>query len=1041
MVREKKTHLILIFATAIVCLLLAIVSSRAQARWSTVQTSPLVIKRHDITIAIEPDGSWKKTGSLEMKINTDQGRALMAAFKLPLGDELEDLKITGAESLEPTLTRVIALNLIVLRDIEGPPVQDGPLFQTKKAYTIPFGDLAVGTVTKIMYQSTSKRVRFPGVFSTQFDWGRVYPQLAGTLTFESKGPLYFDISRAARGVLGFTKGRLPNGNNLWKADLKAPVFAKPDGEQGGLLSTSIVPRLQVSNKNTWTPILDVLVPQYNELASDGLPAEFQKIVEMAKILPTTNERFNKVIEMVNGLLLRGEWSNSENGFTPQKLATLAQTKRGDSKDYAFATMMILRALGYTADVAFVWQQSPTEKLWIDEVLTTPSLELFNHAIVRVTENGKNRYFDPTNAIPFGDSFLSDVGGSWALTVTKSPQPFERLPADSPAGSQIKISKTMDLRPDASVVGSGSINVQGPLAAELKQVYLAQGPDRVEPYLRALFGLATNSESVKPMMRVKTQDRRGATFDFSFSYLAANRITTNGLHREFEVSVPGLIGIPMLATGDRATDVILSKNLTVEIETKVIGGDIADETNTSCLALTSFASLLRETRAGQGSFTMYDHLQFKTDRIQTAAMKTPKFQNEMLAYTSCLSRTRAAVGPRPAFEKSPIAMSPGEIATLKKPVAVITLQDIKTLDEISSPQLANLIATKKWLATRDMLRRNERTPPVMLEYASSILEIGHMNTEQGDIYLSDHVSEAAKIFAGADVQSQRTAKFNRVHATMLFAIGRAKEAIIALQNAMALEKGQISDATFAAKINARLGNEAKTEEWLKIATTLKGSKSTHLDAIENLAAYRMKQRKIPEFIALYRQAIAESPTNAWIYNDFAKQLQSIKMWDLSLEQSRKALSIMRFPEAEAVFAATLMGKAETIYFSAPGIATIDPVVINEAEKLALETLRYSRTELLAYRIAGHAAFLKAVNGDYNSLIATQSYFAKAIELGAHDDWLQDRHAMATQSLETRRPINQIYAVYVSTKNRQPAAKGPRIVIPKALPQGTNRAPAK
>lgn len=1022
-------------------LLLLALGSHAQARWAQTTNAPLVIKRHDITVTIAPDGSWKKTGSIEMKINTNQGRALMAAFKFPLGDELEDLKITAAESLEPTLTRVIALNLIVLRDIEGAIPIGGPLFQTKKAFTIPFGDLPVGTLTKISYEATSKRVRFPGLFAMQFDWGRSFPQLAGTLTFESKDLLYFDISRAARSALGFTQGRLANGNNVWKADLKTAVYVKSEGEQGGLLSTSIVPRLQISNKNSWAPVLDQLVPTYNSLASEGLPAELQKIVESAKPLQKTDDRFNRVIELVNELLLPGTWSNTESGFIPQKLSTLVQTKRGDAKDYAFATMMILRALGYTADVAFVWRQSPTDRLWIDEVPTTPSLELFNHAIVRVTENGKNRYFDPSNATPFAEGFLSEVGGSWALTITKNAQAFERLPADSPAGSQIKISKTIDLRPDASIVGSGTISVRGSLAAELKQVYLAQGPERVEPYLRSLFGLATSSETANPMMRVKTQDRRGVNFEFSYSYLAANRITANGQHREFDISIPGLAGIPTLSSSDRGTDVILAKNLTIEIETKVIGGEISDETNTSCLALTSFASLLRETKSLPNSFTMYDNLQFKTDRIAASAMKTAKFQDELRAYTNCLTRTRAVVGPRPAFEKSPFALSADEVTSLKKPIASLSLQDIKILDDVNSPQLAALIATKKWLATRDMLRRNIRTPQVMLEYVNALMEMGHTTSDHGEIYLSDHVVEAAKLFAGAEVQSAKTAKFHRTHATMLFAIGRASESIVALQNAMALEKGQVGDASFAAQIYARLGNDTKTEEWLKVATTLKGSSSARLNAVESLAAFRLKQKRVPEFIGLYKQAIAESPGNAWIYNDFARQLQLIKMWDLSLEQSRKALSIMRFPEAEAVFATTLMGKAETIYYSAPGISTIDPVVIEESEKLALECLRYSRTEVLAYRIAGHATFLKAMNGDYGSLIATQSYFAKAIELGAKDDWLLDRHALATQALETRRPINQLYAVYMSNKNRVPAGKNTSAPKPEVLTPGAMKFPDK
>lgn len=1028
---------------AVACLFALFAPIAAWARWAPIENAPLHIKRHDITVTIESDASWVLKGSLEIRVNTTQGRALMTAYKFPLGDDFENLKITSAEALEPTLTRVIDKNLIVLRDLDGKTPGGSSLFQVRRAYMIPFGDLGVGTIAKITYEIVSKKTRIPGVFTMTFDWGREYPELAGTLTFESTEQLYFDISKAARQNISFTQGR-QGGVKVWKADLKSPIYVKPEGEQGGILSTVSVPRVQVSNRNTWTPLLDTLLTKYNALASDPLPPEFQKIVEQAKRFPGVNERINSVIELLNQTLTYSpHWNTSEGGMTPQKLSSLALLKRGDCKDFAFATVMILRALGYTADVTLVWRQSPTERLWIEETPTTPSLGLFNHAIVRVNDQGKMRYFDPTNPIPFGEGFLSDVGGSWSLTITRAGQAFERLPSETPMASRIKIQQNLDMRPDASVVGSGTVKVEGPLAAELKQVYTAQGPAQVEPYLRSLFGLALRSESVSPLIRISGQEKAGRTFDLSFSYLAPSVIhvlgTGENTYREFELSTPGLAGIPLLSAPDRATDVILSRNLTLEVETKVIGGEISDETNTSCLALTSFASLLRETKALPGSFTLSDHIQFKTDRIPAAQMKNPRFQSELRAYTGCLMRTRASIGPRPAFEKSPLGLAPLEVAVLKKPIANMSMADVKLLDEIMTPQLSALVHTKLWLVSREMLRRNQRSPQVMLEYANSLLQTGRVVLQNGpgpndvtDGFLTDHVAEAAKLFGTVGPGEGKTAKFHRVHATMLLATDRPKEALIALQNAMAIEKNQARDAILAGQISLKLGDETKAESWLKFATTLQGSKSTRVNAIQNLAALRLRQRKVSEFIALYKQAIAEVPTNAWIYHDFAKLLQGVKMWDLSLEYSNKALSIMRFPDAEATLAETLIRKAESIYYTAPGIATIDPKVIDAAEKLALECLKYSRSEVLAYRIAGHATFLKAMNGDYGSLIATQSYFSKAVELGANDPWLVERYQMANQALEQSRPIAQVWNAYMAAKSRIPAAKNVQSPTPGAAP---------
>lgn len=1029
-----------IFLIAFCFVMVSLFDSRPVfAHLAAIADAPLHIKNHDVTITVGPDATWKLTGTIEIKINTSAGRATMAAYKFPLGDELEDLRITSAQALEQTVTRTITPNLIVLRDLEELSPKATPPFRAAKAYTIPFGDLPVGTVARISYEASMKRPRIAGLFSKEFYWGLDYPELAGSITIESKDPLYFDLSKAARGTLGFAKGRLATGATVWKVTLKSPVYVKAEGEQGGILSTSLVSRLQISNQSSWKPVLDALVPKYNERATEPLPAEFEKIISSAKLLDKPDAKFNRVIDMMNQLFTyRPDWSNADGGYVPAKLSSFALTKRGDAKDFAFATSMVLRNLGYTADVAFVWKQSPTEKVWIEETPTTPTLAIFNHAVVRVNENGKLRYFDPTNSIPFGEGFLSDIGGSWALAITNAPQAFTRLPAEAPIASQVKIVQNLEMRPDASVVGSGTVHVEGPLAAELKQVYQTQGAGQIEPYLRSLFGLVLKGESANPMIRVNSQDQRGSSFDLSFSYLAPGAIITQGVYREFHLASPGLAGVPLLSAKDRATDVILSRNLTLEVETKVVGGDIADETYTSCLALTSFASLLRETKAMPGYFTVYDNVQFRADRIPAANMRTPLFQSEIGNYNACLSRVRASVGPRPAFENSPFGLTPVEVAVMKKPMPLMTLQDVKLLNDITTPQLATLVTTKIWLATRDLLRRNIRTPQVMLDYTNAILETGHLQTDQGDLYLPDHVREAAKVFGTIPPQEAKTAKFHRVHATMLYATARTNEAIVALQNAMALEPGQARDASFAAKIYMTMRNAAKTEEWLRIATTAKGSKSTHLLAIEELANFRLKNGKTNEFLALFKQAIAEAPQNAWIYHDFAKQLQNIKMWDLSIEQSRKALTILRFPEAEATLAQTLIRKAEGFYYTAPGIPTLDPAALEAAEKLALECLKYTRSEVLAYRIAGHATFLKAMTGDYGSLIATQSYFSKAVELGADDAWLRDRLTAANQALDSSRALSQVWSQVSAAKSRVPAAKAPPV---RTAPAAGTRFPVK
>ena len=854
--------------------------SPASARWASIESAPLHIARHDRTLSVAEDSSWTLRGELFLRLNNESGQSLLSSFEFPISDKLETIKISDIEITEPKQKpRKLPLTALLMKEVDKKSSLENRLFLPDQRPVIPLGQLAVGTLVKISYEIEQKNQRIPDLFSYDFLWGREYPELAGILTFESKSPLYLDISKAAQKHLALSQGRLPNGLNVWKAEIRSPLYFRPENELGGILSTNLIPRIQVSNRNSWAKVVETLSPRFTLPESTPLPASLIEIVEAAKAVPKFENRINKIIELLNRAVASGgDWSDGNEGFTPLPLAMTLASKQGSSKDHAFTTVVVLRALGYAADVALIWKQSPTEKIWIEETPRTPSLKLFNHVMVRVVDRGRFRYFDPTHSVPFGEGYLSDVAGSWALTLNPKGKNFERLSTETPIVSHIKITQNLDLRPDQSIVATGTIKIEGPLSAELKQLYFNRGSSNVDPYLRSLLGLTLRSEITNPTLQANSEDRNGHTFDLNFSYLASGALRTFGPYRDFDLVPPGLAGVPLLATDDRETDVIMARNLTLETETRIIGGDVSDEANTSCIALASFASIVRETKAQSGLFTISDHIQFKTDRISAEAMKTPVFRNEIQKYTECLTKSRVSVGPRPAFERSPVGLSPREVTALKKPIASMNLQDVKNLEEIATPQLQSLINTKIWLATREMLRRNTKSPAVMLEYSNALLETGRVTSANGDAFLTDHIAEAAKLFGAVGIQKGASAKTNRVHATMLFATGRLKEAIIATQNAMTLEKGQARDALFLGQLYMKLGDTSKSQEWLMKATTLAGSKSTRLRAIEIFADLRLSQNRIPDFISLYGQAIRESPTNAWTYHEFAKKLQGLKMWD-------------------------------------------------------------------------------------------------------------------------------------------------------------------
>lgn len=1022
----------------------------AHAAWLRTEDAPLHIRRHDRVIQVAPisqGGTFRINGVLEIKINTDQGRALVSRYKFPITDELEDVKIHSAEFFEPGLGNAPSLSKAVASDgIFLEPVEDKsvvrPLnpFDPARKWIIRFGDLKVGSVLRITYEISNRQARIMGLFSRAFTWGTEYPEFGGSISIESKEPIYIDASRSAREknnpLLSFTQGKLPDGNFLYKIELKAPVYRKFDGEQGGAISTAQIPRVQVSNQSSWVGVLDVLVPKFQPPLNDPMPSEIGLIVDAAKAIPTIDERINLVVERLQqAVRYTEEWSRAEGGLTPQSLSDMVRLKRADSKDYAYLTSVALRAAGVQADVALVWKQNPTERLFIEELPTTPAFESFNHAVVRVLDQGKTRFFDPSIPVVYTEGPLSDIQGSWALTLTRAGSNFERVPIESPLATSVRISQIFDIRPDTSISASGRVQVEGPMAAELKILALTQGQQQLEPYIRSLFGLATKAPRITPTMQIDNRDRRGRHFDINFSFVGTGLISIRGEHRDVDLSVPGIVGLPSLAAGPRATDLILSKNLNLDIETRFRNSAISDETQTSCISLTSFASVIRETRETPDGFLVTEAIRFKQDRIPANSVHTKVFKDELASYLGCVSRAKVAIGPRPSYEDAMFTLSPDEAASLKKPISLFNLQDIKTLSLVDSRQLNPVIRTKIFLSMRDMIRRGLTSPQIRLEYVDALVNSGL--TPEGR-YLPLHLKEAGKLFIGIGKEMIKNPRYHRVHARMLFADGRPKEALVAIQNAMSLEKDISADFIMMAEIQQALGNKTQVENFLNRAANMRGPRATKVSALERLANFYLTNQNGPEFSKTYSRALYEAPKNPWVFGGFAWGLIQFKQFDQAIQNARRASQILRTAEFDQTLSLALIKKAETLYFTSPGVATTDLASLRSAEALAVECLKYSRSHALAFRIAGHASFLKAMAGDYASLIATQSYFAKAIELGMNDPWTVDRYQAASQALSTGASIASIWNVLETSRRSRVPANQP--AARPAAPDSTN-APKK
>lgn len=994
---------------------IAMTPELGHARWASPEQAPLHIVRNEQTISVAQNGTWSLRGFLELKVNSESGRTLVAPFRMPDREDLDETHIVSAEITEGTATRVIPNTRFKSRQIERKSTRP---FASQKAIEIDFGDAALGATLRIEYEVFNSRNRVGDLFSMAFVWGQEYPELKSNITVESHTPLTFDISKAATRLLEFKEGRSKDGSRLrWEFGLKAPVYRRFDGELGGLSTTELIPRVQISNQKDWSSIAAPLSATFEKQLKAPLPPELKKIATESSV-GRLEDRINSALEKTRGLISRrSDWSPDDNGLGVTSLQEIVKRRSADPKEFAMVTVAILRAMGIPAHPALAWREPQTERLIIEEKPNAPGFQIFNHVLVRWGSE-RPRYFDPSLSVSFADGYLTSVGGSWALPLITNTAELEYLPLNDPAPSTVKIQQQLEPRSDLSTSIQGTVTITGPLAAELKQLYYSAGSSRTEPYLRQLFGIGLQATS-QPVVRVTNADTAGARMEISFSSFQESAIKPAGQVRYVTFPVPGLLSSPLFATPDRVSDVGLIRNLSVDIDTIIRGAPVSDEAPSSCLSLNRFASIVRETIATPQSAIIKDNIRFKTGRITPAEMNSESFKKELVSYTSCLGRTSVAFGPRPNYNDPKWGLGETPQRILSKAPTNLSLSEIRTLSGLGPSRLSQAIQSKIWLGLRSVLRQTAKDPApnhrILLEYAKSLLQLGQL--EDGS-YLPEHVAEAAKILTDIAKPLEKNAELHRLHFLLLFATERYKEAFIAIKNATTLEPAQLQDQVYLGMLYDKLGKTVLAETTLETAVTANGPVAWKAKAYQILAGIKLAQKNVAQFEKLVEQAIRLEPQNPWLKYNYAQQLFQLKNWDKTITQCKSALAITPLPLAENLLANALISKALGLYYagsSPAGPPTANPKNLEQAERLALEAIRYSPRDGTAYRIVGHAAFEKALSGDYTSLIAAQNYLSKASDILGNDTWIQERLFYANQALHSGKNLQSLW------KARVPAGK--------------------
>ncbi len=409
----------------------------AEARWASKDDAAFIrhLDRHEIYV--KKDGTFSSEYEFEDEILKDSARRSAGSFR------------TGynSNSTEFTVVEAKTINGSTAIPVEKKYIQDKPLASTGKGFDeirqilIAFPKVDIGSRIRMKYKTETKQVPFEGFFSESVVFGSSHFAKKKVVRIRSELPLiikkhdpekYLSISRWKK-----------KGIYHLKIELRRPIYKRIVDEELASIDGSFYPWVDIATTNKWDKMIASVIDQYDAIISKEIPDSYTDLLKEAKKIPNGPKQINYVTsQMAKRIHYMGDWRPINGGHVPRPLATIAETGFGDCKDMSSLLTAILRKLGYTANVAFIYRSwnpifSPTN---------LPRILAFNHAVVHAKEGNKSYWLDPTNTVSFANGIFEDIIDRPALIVDKENSRLVKVPAGVAQGSVIEAKTTVTIRP-------------------------------------------------------------------------------------------------------------------------------------------------------------------------------------------------------------------------------------------------------------------------------------------------------------------------------------------------------------------------------------------------------------------------------------------------------------------------------------------------------------------------------------------------------------------------------------------------------------------
>jgi len=479
------------------------------------------------------------------------------------------------------------------------------LYDGARTAVIILSDLRVGDVLSYEYSVIGQNPVLDGHYADGI--GQSVPIAVGSyrVRIVSDRPLYTKAFHGAKVPQQTVQGNVTSYD--WH-QLDLPASRVDDGTPAG---ESGVPWVELSDFASW-----------REVASWGnklfkLPAATKELDDWRRVIAGASQdetarallALRRVQEEIRYLSL----SFAESSHRPAQPAVVLQRRFGDCKDKSLLAVALLRALGIEAHVALV---STTAGKSISQRL--PSIEAFDHAIVRVRADGKEWWFDPT--------LLYQRGGATEVTVDAYPA---ALVLEESTEALTTIDPVAHAQADVYAVASYSLpEWGGPGTLELittfrhgyaQSIRSAHAAKSATDFARAISEGVTAQHPLASLKDTKVDDdeaenqlRIAQTFD-----LPAKSWSGEAPSYAFELSPIWLSNVVASAAVDRVSPLSLTHPVRMVHDVRIDAPEPIAVEKTSGAADSAFWRLDWKAQSGGNRITLHYDFTTKTDIVQAA----------------------------------------------------------------------------------------------------------------------------------------------------------------------------------------------------------------------------------------------------------------------------------------------------------------------------------------------------------------------------------------------------------------------------------------